>query len=476
MGSWLQIRGLIDWNKFGLGQKIWSTIIVIALFTIVIGTGLTYYLYEKFYVEKQKDALQMQGEELLSFYYSASQEDEFLQRIEWTDQTSDSNIIYTNDPMMLSAGIPLEGFADTSLITFEERQQLLEGKQITFIRRHPRFDQDILAVTLPIIQNQQLDGAIFLYLPLTAIYEPFHSIRLILIGLIILLLIVIIWIGFKMTNHLIHPLTAMEKVSYQMANGDFTKRINVTKTDEIGNLANSFNVLAASLEEVDQKRREFLQNVSHELRTPLSYIQGYTEVLQEANIEGEVREQHLAVIHQEVRRLIRLVNDLLDLAQLEDDSYPMKNEPFPFAQLILEVAERFELFAGKKNIRMVTEVDHETIISGDPDRLEQVIGNLLDNAIRYTPAGEQVKIELTQKESFAELMIQDFGPGIPEEDLPKVVERFYRVNQARTRKEGGTGIGLSIVYQIVKKHGGELAIFSTLGEGTKVHVTIPLLP
>ncbi|MCT2536499.1 ATP-binding protein [Aquibacillus koreensis] len=458
---------------FGLKHKIWTTIMVVALCTIVIGTGLTYFLYEQFYVEKQRATLVMQGEELENFYHTSQAKQEFLQRVAWTDQTSDANVLYTEDPMMLSAGIPAEGFSDTSLITFEERQQLLEGDQITFIRQHPRFDQDILAVTIPLLQEDQLEGAIFLYMPLTAMEEPFQSIRLVLFIFLIVLLIVITWIGLKMTDHLIKPLKEMETISYQMAQGDFSKRIIVSKQDEIGNLSNSFNTLAASLEEVDQKRREFLQNVSHELRTPLSYIKGYTEVLQEDFVDEKSRENYLSIINNEVARLIRLVNDLLDLAQLEDDSYPMKDEPLPYAQLILDVVERFELFAKQKQVTIEVEVDHDIVVSGDADRLEQVVSNLLDNAIRYTPNGEKILVGLAQEDNQAQLLIQDDGPGIPKEDLPKVVERFYRVNSARTRKEGGTGIGLSIVYQIIKKHKGDLTIESEEGKGTTVKITIP---
>ncbi|WP_456272189.1 sensor histidine kinase [Bacillus sp. AK031] len=452
------------------------TIVIVSLITIVTGASLTYYLYETFYVDKQKSLLTMQGQELKTFYQSDSTRREFLERIEWTDRTSDASVIYTDDPMMLSAGIPYEEFTN-NLITFEERQRLLQGKEVIFVRKHPRFNQDILAVTIPLIEESQLEGAIFLYMPMANVYEPFQSIRIILIGALIILLCIVVFVGHKMTNQIIRPVKEMERVAQKMSQGDFSKRILVKKQDEIGNLATSFNILASSLEEVDKKRREFLQNVSHELRTPLSYMQGYTEVILEGTDPAkEQTDKYVSIIHNEAGRMSRLVHDLLDLAQLEDDSYPMKCDPLPFAQLVLDVVERFKLPAAQKKMNISMDLDDDIIVNGDADRLEQVVSNLLDNAIRYTPEGKTVNVHLSAEQETAKLIIQDSGQGIPEEDLPRVMERFYRVNKARTRKEGGTGLGLSIVYHIVKKHDGEVEIESEYGSGTSIVIKLPLFP
>ena len=471
MGSGVQIRRL----NIGLKQKIWTAITIVAMIAIIFGTGLTYYLYEKFYVEKQKEILIMQGEELRNFYDQAASKKEFRERVRWTDASSDAKVIFTEDPMLLSAGIPYDELADNNLITFEERQRLLAGKKVIFIREHPRFHQDILAVTIPLLKKDQLAGALFLYMPLADIYEPFKSIRMVLTVSLILLLTIVIWLGHKMTNRLIKPLKEMETISQKMSQGDFSKRIDAHQSDEVGNLAASFNILASSLEAVDQKRREFLQNVSHELRTPLSYMKGYAEAILDG-VAGDqaAARKYVSIIHNETDRMQRLVHDLLDLAQLEDDSYPMREEPLPFAQLITDVAERFMWSAGQKEIELVQNLDDEIIVNGDSDRLEQVVSNLLDNAVRYTPNGKPIEITLTQEESYAALRIHDSGPGISKEDLPKVVERFYRVDRARTRKEGGTGLGLAIVYQIVKKHQGEFTIESAEGIGTTVLVKLPL--
>ncbi|WP_245947337.1 sensor histidine kinase [Bacillus taeanensis] len=470
MGSWVQIR------RLGIKQKIWMTLSIVSLFTILTGIGLTFYLYEKFYVEKQIELLLMQGKRLEAVYDQNGKGEEFLKRVQWTDEGSEGKVIFTDDPMLLSAGVPYDEYFNTNLITFEERQQLLAGKEVIMIREHPRFNQDILAVTIPLLQEELLQGAIFLYMPLEVVYEPFQSIRLLLLLALVFVLLIVIVGGRKISDHLISPLKKMEVISHKMMDGDFTQRIHIKTRDEIGSLSQSLNSLASSLEKVEQQRREFLQNVSHELRTPLSYIKGYTEAIRDGVVvDNEDRNKYMNIIHHEVSRLQRLVNDLLDLAQLEGDSYPMKHEPLSFAQLTLDVLERYELITKQKNIKIQEQLDDDIIIEGEADRLEQVISNLLDNAIRYTLEGKELFISLSQQQSSAVFTIQDLGPGISEEDLPKVVDRFYRVNKARTRKDGGTGLGLAIVNQIVKKHRGIFLIESEEGIGTTVTVKLPLL-
>ncbi|WP_232214244.1 sensor histidine kinase [Bacillus sp. SG-1] len=459
-------------THMGLRQKIWLTIAVVSGITVLITIGLTFYLYEKLYVDKQKELLLLQGSSLKEAYLQEQGQDQFLDLIEWTKKSSEADIIFTENPMELSASLPYGDMDRSTLITFEERQQLLNGETVTMVRQHPVFQQDILAVAIPLLEGEALSGAIFLYMPLEDVYAPFESIRYVLALLLVIILLTVIWAGRKVASQMIQPLKKMELISTRMAAGDFTKRIQVSSSDEIGSLAHSFNRLAGSLEEVENSRREFLQNVSHELRTPLSYMRGYTEAMLEGmTTSGEEREKYLRIIHNETARLTRLVNDLLDLAQLEGESYPMRKEPIPFAQLVMDVTERFKFHAEQKHIHLGLQLDEEVIIEGDADRLEQVISNLLDNAIRYTPEAGEVMMELKQNDHLAVLTVKDTGCGIPEEDLENIMDRFYRVHKPRTRNEGGFGLGLAIVKQIVWKHGGTIDVQSQPGKGTSISLT-----
>lgn len=449
--------------------KILLAFALLAFVTIASAVGLTQYLYQTFYVDRLIESLSSHGHELASTY--DENKERFLEKIEWSNESLDWEIIFTENPMLLSGNLPFDIEMDEHLISFEERQTLLAGDDVVLIREHEKFKQDILAVVIPLIEEKQLNGVIFLYTPLSAVYEPFRPLWTTLILSSLALLTIMLFAARKITNHIVKPLKQMTRVTQHFASGNFSERLSISQNDEFGQLASSFNAMASSLQQVEQNRREFLANVSHELRTPISYMKGFSEGVAEGLIDYE---QYISIMQKETSRLERLVNDLLDLAQLEGDSYPMESSPLPFAQLILDVIERFELKCKEKDIILVHKLDEEIIIYGDADRLEQVVMNVLQNAYQYSSKGQQIEILLFEQEEKAILQIKDEGEGIPEDDLPNIIDRFYRVNKARTRNDGGTGIGLAIVNQIVKKHDGDISIESELGKGTKVTVELPV--
>ncbi|MGE8203599.1 sensor histidine kinase [Heyndrickxia sp. NPDC080065] len=461
-------------KKLRIKSKIWISITFISFITIIIGVILTYYLYEKFYLEKQIERLEQQGTLLKKYYYSQTDHDKLHEMIHWTEESTNINVILTEDPMQLSAGIPITGFPDSNLITFKERQQLLSGKEVIIIRDHPTFKRKILAVAVPLFKKKILSGAIFIYQPIDDIYEPFKPLRTFMIIFMVIVLFLLVWIGHKITNYLLKPLKEMENVSKKMAKGDFSEQITVHNKDEIGQLAISLNTMAKSLNEVEMKRNQFLQNVSHELRTPLSYVKGYTEAILEGVYEDPKEINHsLIIIQKETERLIRLVHDLLDLAQLEDDSYPMKKNPIVYSQLISDVINNFDLALKNKQIQVHLTLDEDIIIEGDEDRIAQVLSNLIHNAISYSQNGRDIIIKLSLEDHLSILKIKDHGPGIPKKDLPHIFERFYRVDKARTRNKGGSGLGLSICSQIIKKHSGQIHVESEKEKGTEFTIIIP---
>ncbi len=457
-------------NKMNMEWKIWLALIIVSLVTIISAFGLTNYLYNTFYVDQQINLLLSHGNALAASY--EQNEQLFLEKVQWSGDSLEWDIIYTDDPMLLSGGLPFDMTMGENLITFEERQSLLSGENVVMIRNHEKLGQDILAVVIPLLKEEQLRGAIFLYTPLSTMYEPFRSFQVIILVTSIVLLVLMIFIARKITNYLVKPIKKMTEVTKRMAAGDFSERVMINQKDELGELTHSFNTMAISLQEVEEKRKEFLANVSHELRTPISYMKGFTEGVEEGVVEIE---KYITIMKRETSRLERLIHDLLDLAQLEGDSYPMKSTPISFAQLIIDVVERFEIEWKERGIEVILDIDEDIIIYGDFDRLEQVVSNLLQNAIRHSGNDSNIEVSLVEnKEKEAVMQIKDEGEGIPEKDLPKVLDRFYRVNKARTRKDGGTGIGLAIVHQIIKKHEGTILIKSKLGIGTTVTVKLPL--
>lgn len=236
----------------------------------------------------------------------------------------------------------------------------------------------------------------------------------------------------------------------------------------------------SKIKRLETIRSDFVANVSHELRTPLTAIQGYVETLiHSPPDDAEDRRQFLEIIERHAERLGRLTEDLLTLSDLESGKIQIAPKPVDTAKLVHQTLEVFWDRAAKKSIKL----DHEILhpcgkISGDPDRLHQLLINLVDNAIKYTPSGGKVTLRAAESRSDKgvrqiEIAVSDTGVGIPEKDLPRLTERFYRVDKARSRDIGGTGLGLAIVKHIVQAHHGELKIFSELNKGTTIRVALP---
>ncbi|RIV19622.1 HAMP domain-containing protein [Alicyclobacillaceae bacterium I2511] len=226
---------------------------------------------------------------------------------------------------------------------------------------------------------------------------------------------------------------------------------------------------------LDRLRKDFLANVSHELRTPLSLMQGYTEaLLDEFGDNPQQRFELTQIIHDETMRMKRLVNDLLDLAQLQSGQFQMNFEQIDLTDLTQRIAHKFHALAVEHGLSLSMDIlDHPLYICADGDRMEQVYTNLLDNGMRHTQDGGQVRITLNEMDAHVQIRFSDTGSGIPAEDIPYIWERFYKADKSRKRGTAGIGLGLSITRQIVLEHGGDIIVSSKLGVGTTFTVMIP---
>ncbi|MBQ1504185.1 MAG: HAMP domain-containing protein [Oscillospiraceae bacterium] len=227
---------------------------------------------------------------------------------------------------------------------------------------------------------------------------------------------------------------------------------------------------------LEQVRREFIANVSHELRTPLTSIKSYTETLLDTpDLPAEMSEKFLGVINNEADRMVRIVKDLLTLSRLDYGRLEINYSRFPVDKLMGGVYDAMLFEARNHNHELLLELDDPLpSIEGDRERIEQVVVNIVSNSIKYTPNGGQIVMTASNIENGVRISVQDNGIGIPKEDLPRLFERFYRVDKARSRERGGTGLGLAIAQEIVKLHGGTIEVESEFGKGTKMTVTLPL--
>lgn len=298
--------------------------------------------------------------------------------------------------------------------------------------------------------------------------------QLLIVGGVLITLVLGTVGGLWLTGSALSPLRWMIVTSRRIAGGDLSQRVNLPhRRDEIGQLAASFDEMVGRLEEAFAVQRQFLADASHELRTPLTAIAGSLDVVLLApEDDPEVSHRMLTGMRRELARLTRLVNDLLTLNRL-DAHQGLALQTVDLAALAREVAEQIKPIAGGRMIQVETGGD--TRVKGDPDRLKQVLLNLMDNAIRFTDAEKGIiRVQIRQADNDVRLTVSDNGSGIPPEAQPRIFERFFRVDKARSRSAGGSGLGLAIVKAIVEAHRGTIApVKSAPGQGALFEFTIP---
>jgi signal transduction histidine kinase len=290
------------------------------------------------------------------------------------------------------------------------------------------------------------------------------------VGAVILALAMVQFLARGMTS----PLREMASAAQAMAKGDYSRRVTATSKDEVGRLAAAFNRMAADLAEVDRMRRDLVANVSHELRTPISALQAVLE-----NLVDEVESPDPVVLRRmlgQVERLGGLVNQLLDLSRLESGAIPLRSRTFSVADLLKTAADETRLLArGRDGVVVEVSVEPPDLeVYGDPERVHQVVANLLDNAIAHSPPGGGVRLEASRNGGVARIEVRDEGPGIPSDEAARVFERFYRSDSARSSREGSSGLGLAIARWIVDLHGGDIRVDTTYSNGCNMVVELPL--
>lgn len=300
-------------------------------------------------------------------------------------------------------------------------------------------------------------------------YIVYISLVVVLVGVAVLFLMVLS--GSYFINSIVAPVTELGIAARRIALGDYESRIEKKYNDEIGELCDTINYMAGEIAATEQVKNDFISSVSHELRTPLTAIKGWSETLQQSGTDAEMTQKGLEVIAAEAERLSGIVEELLDFSRMQGGRMKLN---FDRVDVLAELQESVFLFRDRARRAGVTlqyvESAHLPPITADRDRLKQVFINVIDNAIKYSNAGGRVRIEAAVMHEYVQVVISDSGIGIAPEDLPNVKSKFYKADKTRP----GSGIGLALADEIVRRHGGWLDIDSTQGVGTTVSVMLPL--
>lgn len=451
-------------------------LLLIAL--VMFSTGLVLFnMMEKYYLSAAEENLKQTGgltAEFILTYLREEPDAVLLSSVaeNFSRQLNARVIIVDPQQMVLGDSLPVGGFLGTKMERPEVRAAL-QGETGHSIQYSDISDQWVLQVALPVEEDGVTRGAIFLASSLHPVYETLSAIRRLFLwstlGALLFAGILIVFFTRRLTD----PIQKLTIAAQQLAEGQLDQHISVQTQDEIGRLAGQFNIMAARVKEMNRRLTRFVADVSHELRTPLSSIHICLQTLLGYEMEPAEQKEFLEDISHETQRMIYLVEDLLEITRRQEVAD--KREIFSPADLMEEVADATRPRAERKELQFFTEIpaDLPELYLSVTD-LKRVLFNLLDNALKYTPSGGWVKLAAVQEKEGLVITVQDTGSGLPEEALPHIFERFYRVDKAHSRHLGGTGLGLAICREIVEHYGGEIGVLeSREGAGSIFYFTLP---
>lgn len=284
-----------------------------------------------------------------------------------------------------------------------------------------------------------------------------------------------LFLGALFTRHIMAPLGEVTTAAKRVARGESLKPVIPRGTSELAELGDSFNTMADTINRDREVRQNMMADIAHELRTPLAVLQANIEAMQDGVIEKTP--ENLGTLHQETLLLARLVEDLRTLSLAESGQLKIRTRVTDMGKLTSQIVDAIRpQFASKKIGLTIRQQDHLPSIEADPDRIEQVVRNLITNSLHYTPEGGSVTVNLESDREGVTTSVSDTGPGIAPEDLQRLFDRFYRVDRSRSRSTGGSGLGLAIVKQLVEAHGGRVWATSQVGKGSTFSFRLPTSP
>ncbi len=330
------------------------------------------------------------------------------------------------------------------------------------------FESDVISVAIPLMHNQDPIGMVFIH----STVSQLHDLQRRIIQSMYLPFLVMIIISFALigiiSGKIMRPVRRIVEVAEEYSTGNFDAKINIRSKDEIGQLASSLEYMASELQKLDDYRKAFISNISHDFRSPLTSIKGYAEAIKDGTIPPEKQERYLSIIVDETNRLSKLTNSLLELNDFDSYGIWLMPREFDIVDLVRSAMATYEGKCEQKHINLQLKNRTEnSVVFADKMKIQQVIYNLLDNAIKFTPSGRGIYITVTEKGDKIYTSVKDEGIGIPKDSLKKIWVRFFKTDQSRGRDKTGSGLGLSITKEIITAHNENINVVSTEGVGSE---------
>lgn len=456
-----------------IAAKLWLGMMILVAVVLLLLWFFQIVFLNNFYIKMQVNHIKRAGADIIALLPDRGQVEERLEglahqnnlTIELIDQygrTTFSSGVTAG--MGMGMGMGQHSMAMMNEARDQAFQGAMAGESLALTTSHPRFNSRFILIGLPVLSEAGVSGALVLSLPLAPVAETVAILKGQLIYITLILLVATVPLAFLLARSFTKPILDISQASMAMAQGDLSVRINTDRQDEIGRLAQTVNYMGQELSKMEQVRKDLIGNVSHELRTPLSLIKGYAEAIRD--ISGNMpdkRDQQVQVIIEESDRLSAIVGDILRLTQTQAGNIALNKDEFLLKQTLQKVIKGYAIIAKKNDLEILQEPMAELVVKADENKIEQVLHNLLSNAINHASAGGVVTITARPRGSKVRVEVADTGPGISPQDLPLIWDRFYK---GKGGKRPGTGLGLAIVKNILEAHDSAYGVESALGQGT----------
>ena len=457
---------------------------ILLTFLLIIGISfammaalLTGLVSRTLYAQRTRQA-SLSAERLASSaapFFAAARTDELYELL-WDAASELDGRILLVDP---EGKVHLDTFArlDGSRLSLPELTQALNGSTFAAYGIYPGEAQGEYAAlcAAQMTYGGRVIGALLVSMPVTELHNAIVTVegQLLTVFAAVAAAALIAAMIFSVT--LTRPVKSLTSTIRRMGRGDLSARASIRASGELRELADSYNAMAEKIENFDRSRSQFVSNASHELKTPLTAMKLLLECLiDQPEMPQELRMEFMQDMNHEIDRLNGIITDLLTLSKMDSQDAALHLTDIDLAALTGEALHTLQPVADKSGQHLIAELAPAVRLRGDATKLSQIVYNLIDNAIKYTPEGGEIRVSLSVKGRSAILAVSDNGIGIPEEEQAHVFDRFYRVDKARSRATGGTGLGLSIVRQMVQLHGGSITLTSRPGHGSTFTVTLPM--